>query len=236
MRINPQAKTAASYAKLFKEKIEQSRENTTRSNGISENSKQEKPTVKGIKFDELSDWDNIVYDKKNDNNNVNNNNDNNNNPLSDFSVNTSTFTYRVNEMGGCDKIDLSTMNSNEGNIVMNQKMKMFNANTNMISQIKQSKRNDIPEDINSNVIKEEEDEYKNYSKNTFNEKDYKGYYLENQKWKKCHDNCATCSNGGVVGNNNCDTCATGRYFEKKGSKNCLLEREKPSGYYINVDI
>ena len=55
MRINPQAKTAASYAKLFKEKIEQSRENTTRSNGISENSKQEKPTVKGIKFDELSD-------------------------------------------------------------------------------------------------------------------------------------------------------------------------------------
>ena len=54
MRINPQAKTAASYAKLFKEKIEQSRENTTRSNGISENSKQEKPTVKGIKFDELS--------------------------------------------------------------------------------------------------------------------------------------------------------------------------------------
>ena len=74
MRINPQAKTAASYAKLFKEKIEQSRENTTRSNGISENSKQEKPTVKGIKFDELSDWDNIVYDKKNDNNNVNNNN------------------------------------------------------------------------------------------------------------------------------------------------------------------
>ena len=119
MRINPQAKTAASYAKLFKEKIEQSRDNTTRSNGISENSKQEKPTVKGIKFDELSDWDNIVYDKKNDNNNVNNNNDNNNNPLSDFSVNTSTFTYRVNEMGGCDKIDLSTMNSNEGNIVMN---------------------------------------------------------------------------------------------------------------------
>ena len=171
MRINPQAKTAASYAKLFKEKIEQSRENTTRSNGISENSKQEKPTVKGIKFDELSDWDNIVYDKKNDNNNVNNNNDNNNNPLSDFSVNTSTFTYRVNEMGGCDKIDLSTMNSNEGNIAMNQKMKMFNANTNMISQIKQSNRNDIPEDINSNVIKEEEDEYKNYSKNTFNEKD-----------------------------------------------------------------
>ena len=171
MRIHPQAKTAASYAKLFKEKIEQSRENTTRSNGISENSKQEKPTVKGIKFDELSDWDNIVYDKKNDNNNVNNNNDNNNNPLSDFSVNTSTFTYRVNEMGGCDKIDLSTMNSNEGNIVMNQKMKMFNANTNMISQIKQSNRNDIPEDINSNVIKEEEDEYKNYSKNTFNEKD-----------------------------------------------------------------
>ena len=183
MKINPNAKTGASYAKLFKEKIEQ-QNISARSNGQNEQSNI-KVQQKGIKFDDLSDWDNIVYEKTNKidetpedkNNGYNpnlNKNNNNVNPLSDFSVNTSTFTYRVGEMGNCDKIDLSTMTNNDNlNSLQGNKMKMFNMNTNMISQIKQKENNDGNEvnEVHGNVIKEEEDEYKNYSKNTYNEKD-----------------------------------------------------------------
>ena len=52
MKINPNAKTGASYAKLFKEKIEQ-QNISARSNGQNEQSNI-KVQQKGIKFD---DWD-----------------------------------------------------------------------------------------------------------------------------------------------------------------------------------
>ena len=93
MKINPNAKTGASYAKLFKEKIEQ-QNLSARSNGQNEQSNI-KVQQKGIKFDDLSDWDNIVYEKANkidetpeDKNNGYNPNLNKNNNMENFETAT----------------------------------------------------------------------------------------------------------------------------------------------------
>ena len=202
-------KSSNTYAQMYKEKISNPEisisshnNNTNTSNTISNNNMKSKANndIKGIKFDELSDWDNIVYETNkqniinNNNNNINNNfniiqaNDvynaapKNNIDLiknlkgstdsfegnlhNDYSVNTSTFTYKVGEMGNYDKIDLSgnDISGLSGNNNVNNKGKVFTMNTNMISQIKKKNYGEYDDNNNNYIIKEEEDEYKNYSK------------------------------------------------------------------------
>ena len=85
------------------------------------------------------------------------------------------------------------------------------------------------------------------TKNCFDEPP-EGYYLDEneQKYKKCYENCKTCTKKGEVNNHNCLTCKENYFLFK--NKNCLNCKsinkyvnyaqtecidEIPDGYYLN---
>ncbi len=105
------------------------------------------------------------FHNNNNNNNFNqNNNYNNFNNLDNLSLNTSNFTYQQNEMINYDKIDLSVATNNDNIIGPGKKVaSLFNEN--LISQIKK----DEPINQFNHVIKEEEDEYSKYEKDSLSD-------------------------------------------------------------------
>ena len=71
--------------------------------------------------------------------------------------------------------------------------------------------------------------------NNCQEYPYPGYYLEDDKLKKCYKNCLTCSTGpvtnskGEVSNMNCDSCDESKGFSfVPGTKNCEINQ---TNYY-----
>ena len=108
---------------------------------------------------------NNINNLNKDNNNFNNNQNNNYNNLDNLSLNTSNFTYQQNELNNYDKIDLSIATNNDYNIIGPGKKVPSVFNENLVSQIKKE------EPINkfNHVIKEEEDEYSKYEKDSLSD-------------------------------------------------------------------
>ena len=168
-----QIKDKPSYAKMFKEQLKKEAELNSNKSQMSHNKntskienknkieeKQEVKHNKGINFDNLNDWDNIVYPDNDDDsekaqleqiqqniNNANNvyNNLNtgikNNNALNEFSVNTSEFTNKNEILNQYDNISLGTYNlDNNNNVInnnlINNKRNQNLFNDNIVSQIK----------------------------------------------------------------------------------------------------
>ena len=64
----------------------------------------------------------------------------------------------------------------------------------------------------------------------------KNYYFdsEDNKFKKCFDNCGECTIGGNETIHNCDKCKSVEYsFIEEPKNNCILKTDKPSNYYYD---
>ncbi|MGL4947829.1 MAG: hypothetical protein ACRC42_00370, partial [Mycoplasma sp.] len=59
-------------------------------------------------------------------------------------------------------------------------------------------------------------------------------YWENNEYKKCHEDCEKCSQGGTELSSNCDRCKNGLYA-KEGEGNCYHKEDKPDGFYYDED-
>ena len=66
-------------------------------------------------------------------------------------------------------------------------------------------------------------------------KSIKGYYLEDNYFKKCYESCLTCEEKGEKQNHNCNICKAEYSFEMmlNSKKNCY--KECPFYYYIDID-
>ena len=77
--------------------------------------------------------------------------------------------------------------------------------------------------------------------NTCQEYPYPGYYLEDDKLKKCYKNCLTCSTGpvtnskGEVSNMNCDSCDESKGFLDQSESWSLLSNSLPNNSKVISD-